>query len=252
MIRKFVILSFLILFKINNPLVAQSITVKPYYGYFIPTLKSVNDQIKLQIDEYSNIFGETIPSPGKFNGNQAYGIQIEYALDKTYVLNISASYYQEEVNTEYFTTLIPPPDYFYFDRKVELYNIILSLHYYFDYIFPQVINFYAGLGAGIGITEALSTTKIILNNPDGTSYVRTDAHGKYSGSTLSACFKVGADYRFNNFVLVWGELGLIVTNFGQLEGEITDIDFPEPVNHTTDSSFNFTGFFIRSGLGFSL
>jgi len=236
-----------------SPLAAQTVSITPYYGYLIPKMTSVNNLIEFQIDSWSEILEDQISSPGKINGSREFGIQIQYPLDNTYFLNINVSYYQEKIETEHLISLSQPPDRFYFNREVELYTAIISLNHFFSYSPRRRFNYYIGLGAGYSFTKALSTTTLSLTDIgglDGT--IVTPGEGEFSGSTLSGVIKGGFDYRLLNFISLWGEAGVRVANFGQLNGTATSIENPELTDTTTSSSFDFTGPFIRAGLGISL
>ncbi len=220
-------------------------TIKPYYGFFIPRMNDVNGKIQNDIRMFRDIFGEQIPSPGNINGNRVFGGQIEYHLNENYFLNINFSYYQEEVSMLYLSR-IETGAFLNYSRAVELYDVIANLLYYFNYNSWRRFNTYVGIGVGLIVANAHSVTQ--------TTYIALplNSRGDFSGNSLSGVLSFGGNYRLAKFLYLWGEGGLLYGSMGQLDGSVTTLDNPERHNAVTTSSFDFTGIFVRAGLGIAV
>ncbi len=55
------------------PLAAQSLIIKPFYGYLLPRMSEVNDQIGRQIGLWRELLEEPILSPGTYDQDAQHG-----------------------------------------------------------------------------------------------------------------------------------------------------------------------------------
>jgi len=233
---------------------AQDFSIRPHFGYYLPRMNDVNDRIEKQIEGWRDLLGETVPSPGEIDGNRAFGAQMQYQVDGNTFVNVNVSYYQEEVQSEYVDNTGATPNRFNYVREVKLYDVMLNLRYYLDYGPWTRVNVYFGAGAGLIFAKARSVTvSTFTSNPStGLLLSPTDTHGDFSGNALSAVASAGFDFRLTQSVALWAEAGLQYGNIGQLEGTVSRINGQPDPDAVTDSSFDFTGFYVRGGLGIGL
>jgi opacity protein-like surface antigen len=236
------------------PLVAQSIVIKPYYAYLhlLPQMKDVNNQITRQVEEWREELKEPISLPGKFNGDNFFGVQIQYYLNNNYVLALDFFYYRETVGTTYDKFAAAPPYLFSYARRVESFDVILNLHYYFDYNQESRFNKYIGLGSGLVFAKAKSITGILFYGPEFPSRQSVYTQGSFSKTSLTAVISAGADFRLFNFISLWGEAGYQYAKVGQMEGTVRPLDDTPNATFPTEASFDFSGFYFRTGLGIRL
>ena len=239
---------------VTLPIAAQSPSIRLHYGYFVPRMQSVNEQIETQINRWSEIIGESIPQPSKIDGDRAFGLQFQYPLNADDLLNLSVSYYRENVATEQLTFITEIPDRFFFERKVELYDVFLNLHHYFNYSTTHRLNYYVGFGIGASFTKARSRTALTntVNSMSGEPIDIVDTAGDFTGSTLSLALAAGFDVRLVRLASLWAEVGLQHTKFGQLSGMVRTVGNPGGVDSQTDSTFDFTGVGARAGIEIAL
>ncbi len=243
-----VILSLLLI----APLTAQKVNIIPYYGYLLPRMTDVNDKIESDINGrngFQRLIGQNLPFPGEFNGEGVIGAQIEYHLNENYFASINVSYYQESVGSEFATGSTGKADRFLYEREVELYDVSINLHYYFNYSTWKRLNTYLGFGVGLYVVNAFSDTESTFSN-DVINPI--DTHGEFSGNALGASFALGGDLRLLKFLSLRAEGGIQFANIGQLDGSITTISNPAKQETPSQSSFDFTGLFVRGGLSITV
>jgi hypothetical protein len=234
---------FLLMF--TSILSANDITLKPLIGYYFPKMGDVNSKIDSDIRGFRNLLQAPIPHPGNINGNMIFGGQIEYHFNEDYFLNLDVSYYQEKVAAAYFSANTNPTWQFDYEREVQMVDAMLNLHYYFGYSSWRRFNKYLIIGVGLIFVNAKSWTA--TTNPS----LLIDTRGEFSGNSLSGVLGLGGNYRLSNTFKLWGEAGLQYGNTGQLDGTVTDIGNPGGGEVTSESSFDFTGVYIRGGIGFT-
>lgn len=236
------------------PLAAQSLVIKPFYGYLLPRMSAVNDQISRQIGLWQELLGEPVPSPGKIDGNNVFGGQILYHFNDDYAVTLEMSRYQEKVVTDYFKPGAPATERFLYEREVKTYNLAVNLNYYFVYDEASRLNKYVGFGAGLLFAKANSVTlsSIVSDPKTGASLPAVDTRGEYSGNSITAALAGGLELRLIGSVSLWGETGYRYAKVGQLDGRVRQIDAQEAAAFTSIASFDFSGFYFQAGLGIGL
>ncbi|MGH7600289.1 MAG: hypothetical protein ACREOI_28380 [bacterium] len=235
------------------PLAAQSLAIKPYYGYLLPRMSEVNDQIGRQIGLWQELLGEPFLSPGKINGNHVFGGQVLHHFNDDYAVTLELSRYQEKIVTDYFKPA-SSPERFLFEREVETYNLAVNLNYYFSYDETSRFNKYVGFGVGLLFAKANSTTlsSIVSDSKTGALLAPVDTRGEFSGNSITGALAGGLELRLAGSVSLWGEAGYRYAKIGQLDGTVRRIDDQEGAAFTSDASFDFSGFYFHTGLGFGL
>ncbi|MFQ5628359.1 MAG: hypothetical protein ACE5I1_06340 [bacterium] len=233
---------------------AQRLSIKPFWGYYVPRLSDVNNDIASEIPVWSDLLETQITSPGKIKGNSVFGGQIQFHLRENYFVNLNISYYRGKAETEFTDSNRTPAGRFFYFREVKSYDVVVNLQYYFDYDAGNFFNTYISIGGGVIAvnantdTESNFTSSMINNVP----LPQVDTHGEFSGSTLTAVLAGGVSLHFSDFLSIWSEAGFQVSNIGQLEGSVSRINNAEIPDFTTNTSFDLTGVFIRLGADFGL
>jgi opacity protein-like surface antigen len=237
-----------------TPLLAQSLALKPYYGYSLPQLSEVNDQMKRQIEGWQTLLGASIASPGEFSGKSIFGGQVQYHLNDDYFLALDVSRYQQKISTEYLSGATPAPDRFYYERSVETFDVALNLDYYFGYDPESRLNKYFGIGVGMIFAQATSLTQLsFAAEPEpGTTLTAVDTRGDFSGNSITGAFLLGLDWRLSDWFFLWTEGGYRYAKVGQMDGTVSRADNQQDTAFTTTTSFDFSGFFVHAGLGIGL
>jgi opacity protein-like surface antigen len=249
LITPLVVLLFLM---IVNPLLAQSFTIKPYFGYLRPQMTDVNRRIENQIGTWRELLEAPLPSPGKISGRTIFGGAIQYHLNDDYFLCLDLSRYQKEAAIEYFNTATPPARFF-FAREVKTVDAALHLDYYFDYDESGLLNKYIGLGVGIVSVQALSTTQSSFeSNASKITLPRVDTSGDFSGTAFTLAISGGLEVRLTGAFSLWSEVGYKYAKVGQLDGSIRQINDQQNAAFTTSTSFDLSGFYVQGGLGIGL
>jgi opacity protein-like surface antigen len=229
---------------------AQRLFIKPYYGYLRPSMGDVNDRITHQIDAWRQILGEPIPSPGKIDGRNIFGAQIQYNLNDDYFLLLDVSRYKDEAVAEYMRPNAFSERFFY-QREVKSLTAVLYLNYSLDYDPASRLNKYIGIGAGLISAEANSNTRSSFVTDDtGALLELVDTQGEFSGNSLMAAVTGGLEWRLLSLVLVWCEAGYQYAKLGQLKGTVTSNQ--QNSTFTSNTSFDFSGFYFHAGLGIGL
>lgn len=235
------------------PASAQRLMIKPFYGYLLPQMSDVNERIERQIEGWRELVGVPIPFPEKIAGNGVFGAQAQYQLNDEYFLALNVSHYQKKVATEYSDDAAPIPQNFLYEREVETTDVTLHLNYYFNYDPANRLNKYLGVGAGLIFAKARSNTKSsFVTNPNSKVLLApVDTQGDFSGNSVTAVFSGGLDFGLSNFVSLWSEVGYQYAKVGQMEGTVSRPD-NQNAAFTTNTSFDFSGFYFRAGLGIGL
>jgi opacity protein-like surface antigen len=248
--KKLAIILFYLIFV--APLAAQSLVIKPYYGYLLPRMSEVNDQIGRQIGLWQELLGEPILSPGKINGHYVFGAQVLHHFNDDYAVTLELSRYQEKIATDYFKP-VSSAERFLFEREVETYNLAVNLNYYFGYDETSRLNKYVGFGAGLLFAKANSITlSSIVNDPKGVLLPAVDSRGEFSGNSITGALAGGLELRLIGSASLWGEAGYRYAKIGQLDGTVRRIDDQQGAAFTTNTSFDFSGFYFHAGLGIVL
>lgn len=238
-------------FLISPALVGQKVFIKPLYGYYFPRMSEVNAKIANDLDGQRRKLQEAIPSPGKLNGDQLIGGQIEYYLGDDYFMNLNVSFYSEKASVEHQGGRFSTPFTFIFEREVEAYDVMFNLNYYLGYNSWKRFNKYIGIGAGLLVVNAHSLTVSTKNDSEHKVFP-VNTRGEFSGTILSGVLALGGNLRLATGLKLWAESGLQYGNVGKLDGNITTISDPEKQAVSTESSFDLTGLYLRGGIGFSL
>ncbi|MCI0696722.1 hypothetical protein L0337_32550 [candidate division KSB1 bacterium] len=235
------------------PLAAQSLVIKPYYGYLLPRMSEVNDQIGRQIGLWRELLGEPVLSPGKIDGNNVFGAQVLHHFNDDYAVTLELSRYQEKIASDYFKPA-SSSERFLFKREVETYNLAVNLNYYFGYDEASRLNKYFGFGVGLLFAKANSVTlSSIVSDPKiGASLPAVDTRGEFSGNSITGALAGGLELRLVGSVSLWGEAGYRYAKIGQLDGTVRRIDDQQGAAFTTETSFDFSGFYFHAGLGIGL
>ncbi len=232
-------------------LMAQGVTIKPYAGFFKPRFADVNAKLSNDITGFRNQLGEALDDPGDFGGNLVWGGRLQYQVGEGSFFGVNVTYYNETVELDH-RGGIEQTNTFLFEREVELYDVLFTVHRYFDYSSWRRFNKYIGLGVGMAIANARSLSKSDYTQSSGETplpLIPFDTVGESSGSNIAAVFSGGFDYRLTNSLSFWSEAGYQYGNIGNLEGSLTFIDGSTNTDYVTQSSFDFSGFYIRGGLG---
>lgn len=223
---------------------AQSVVLRPFGGYTTVFMKNVNDLIKEQIFSFREITGEPIPFPEKINGNYEYGAEIHYHLNEGYFLTLGGSFYSEEVRTQFSPE---GESAFDFRRKVSLLNFSLGIQNYLAYSTWKRVNAFLFFDVSLAFANSNSLTKVA--NLAG--YPETNTQGEFSANALNVQGGLGVDLRISSELALWAKAGFRYANMGQMEGEIVLLDGTKELQ-TTRSSFDYSGFFARAGVGINL
>lgn len=239
------------------PLAAQSLVIKPYYGYLLPRLSEVNDQIGRQIGVWRELLEEPIPSPGEIDGHYVFGAQVLHHFNDDYAVTLELSRYQEKAASDYFKPATTA-ERFLFEREVETYNLAVNLNYYFGYDETSRLNKYVSFGTGLLFAKANSVTlSSIASDPKGASLPAVDTRGEFSGTSVTAALAGGLELRLLGSLAVWGEAGYRYAKMGELDGTVRRLDEQQSgvfITETspTEASFDFSGFYFHAGLGLGL
>jgi opacity protein-like surface antigen len=234
------------------PLTAQNLVIKPYYGYLLPRLSEVNDQIDRQIGLWRELLGEPILSPGKINGHHVFGGQVLHHFNDDYAVTLELSRYQEKIATDYFKSGTSTPERFLFEREVETHNLAVNLNYYFGCDETSRLNKYIGFGVGLLFAKANSVTLSSIASNKGAPLPAVDTSGEFSGNSITAALAGGLELRLIGSVSLWGEAGYRYAKIGELDGTVRRIDDQQAAAFTTNTSFDFSGFYFHAGLGIGL
>lgn len=225
-----------------------------YYGYYVPRMGDVNDRIERQIAGWQDLLGIDIPVPGKINGDQEFGGKVQYHLSENQLLGMQVAYYEEQIASRLSGETGITQERFLFERKVSLLNISLTLDYYFNFGDLATPQPYAGISAGVAFANARSNTvsTFTKNKQSGADLFRTDTQGDFSSSVLSGSAYAGMVLELFAGISLWTEAGLQFANVGQMDGKVRRFNTEGESEESTDSSFDFSGAFIRAGLGLGL
>jgi opacity protein-like surface antigen len=179
---------------------------------------------------------------------------VQFHLNDDYFLAIDVSRQQQKISTEYLSGTTPEPDRFYYERGVETFDVALNLNYYFGYDPESRLNKYFGIGVGMIFAKATSLTQLSLATEPkpGMTLTALDTRGDFSGNSITATFLLGLDLRLSNLFFLWTEGGYHYAKVGQMEGTVSRVDDQQGVAFTTNTSFDFSGFFVHAGLGIAL
>jgi hypothetical protein len=235
------------------PAAAQRLWIKPYYGYLKVSMTDLNNRVEDQILGWRDVLDAPVADPGKIDGNSAYGGEIALDFSDTYSAGIGIYYFKENISTRYTNLTGTALTQFAFERGVRLYDLFFNLRYYFSEPAFSPVSFYAGFGAGLAMAKASSNTQHFVSDAsDTTFFVFTDTQGDFSGTTTSAQLMAGIEGRLGGFFLLWGEAGYQVARPGQMDGTIRRIGNEQGSAFTSNTSFNYSGFYARGGLGIAL
>jgi opacity protein-like surface antigen len=217
-------------------------------------MSAVNDQIGRQIELWRELLGEPILSPGKIDGNHLLGGQVLYHFNNDYAVTFEVSRYQEKVVTDYLKPATSASERFLYEREVKTFNLTVNLNYYFDYDETSRLNKYIAFGAGLLFAEANSVTlsSIVIDSKTGALLPAVDTRGDFSGNSVTAALAGGLDLRVAGSISLWGEAGYQYAKIGQLDGTISRLNDQQAAAFTTTTSFDFSGFYFRAGLGIGL
>jgi len=235
------------------PLFSQSFTIKPFYGYLRPQMTEVNRSIDTQMEAWRELLEEPLPSPGKISGQSILGGEIQYHLNDDYFLGLNVSRYRDQATTDYRSPSPATPGRFLYTREVEAVDVALHLDYYFAYDESSRLNKYFGLGIGIISAQAQSVTQSTFEMTGSkVALPLIDTTGDFSGTAFTALISGGLALRLVEPFSLWSEVGYRYAKLGQLEGTVRQIDSQQNAAFTTNTSFDFSGFYLQAGLGIRL
>lgn len=233
------------------PAAAQTIVLKPFYGYVAPRLTDVNNQIESQITGWENLLGVAVPSPGKIDGSSLIGGRVQHHFNDEYFIALDFSRYEQEVTTDLKVTTGALPFDFLYQRDVETFEAVLNLGSYFRYDSERRWNIYIEFGAGLLAAKARSTTTLTYT-AGNTKEEAVATYGTFSRSTLAAMLATGLEWRLTGAISLWGTAGYRYAKVGRMEGTATRLNNNPNAAFTTNSSFDFSGFYFRTGLGLAI
>ncbi len=237
---------------IAGPAAAQRLWLKPFYGYLHAPMSDVNNGIEEAIRGWSNVLDSPVPFPESIDGNAAYGGEIAYDFSDNYSISLGLYYFKEETEVRHDIPAAQALTRFNFERRVQLYDLFFNLRYHFSETAFAGLNPYFGFGAGLAMAKAQSITQHFVDDlEDDVTFTLTDTQGDFDGNTTSGQIFVGVDARFNNFASLWAEGGYQVARVGQMEGTVLRPGSPASA-FTSNTSFNYSGFYLRGGVGISL
>ncbi len=224
---------------------AQTFYLKPFFGYKTVKMSEVNHEIKNAIRALQQETGNLLPFPKDFNGDFVWGIQGVYHWNDNYFLQVSTFYYQETISTSTNELTIIPDYYFGFKRKIELFEVNLGIQYFFNYNQWRRTNFY--LSTGFGYAFGWTNSDFQYSEPGNVQEKGLHNQGDFSSDALTAHLGAGLTVRLSSIILLTGEVGLHIANLGQMDGQIKSSD-GRNVPYTTNSRYDFSGFFAVAGL----
>jgi outer membrane protein W len=237
---------------IAAPAAAQRLWLKPFYGYLLAPMSDLNNRIEEQIRGWREVLDAPVAFPDKINGSVAYGGEIAYDFSDNYSLSVGLYYFSDESQVRHDIPAAQTLTRFTFERSVQLYDLFFNLRYHFTEVAYSTLNPYLGFGAGLAMAKAQSITRHFVDDfQDNVTFTLADTQGDFDGNTTSGQLFVGVDARFGAFVALWAEGGYQAARVGQMEGTIQRPGSPASA-FTSNTSFNYSGFYLRGGLGIAL
>ena len=175
------------------------VIIQPYAGHLFGEMENANSVVKASINQASELLGEEIQSPGKFDGGQMYGLQLTYNTHSDLFININVGYHSQKLGTSQVSVLEPGSWEYRFERKVELYDVTLNLQHFLNYSSWRRLNYYLGLGAGWMMLQADSYTYSTA------SMLPLDSRGSFNRSIFSGNLAAGMRFRLAGLLFLWGE-----------------------------------------------
>jgi len=193
-----------------------------------------------------------VPFPADINGDAAYGGEVAFDFSENYSLSLGLYYYNEETQLRYNVPAAQSLTRFNFTRGVRLYDLFANLRYHYFEVGYSNMNPYVGLGVGLAIAKAKSTTQHFVDDfQDNLTFTLTDTQGDFDGNTTSGQIFAGVDMRLIDYVSLWAEGGYQLARVGQMDGTIKRPG-AEDAAFTSNTSFNYSGFYLRGGIGIAL
>jgi opacity protein-like surface antigen len=251
-IRNYLIICFIIGQGIS---IAQSFSIKPYWGYATVQMKEVNAGTQSRLEELTRFTGETVPTPDPFKGSYAWGVQIGYHLEDNYFLTFGTYYYSEDRDLQYRDESKGYPILFDNIRNIKLFEISFGMKYFIRYSSWKRFNFYAGGSIGFAVGWSESSFRY----SDQTNFVNN--RGDFSSNALTGHFMGGLSIRFSPIISLEPEIGYRAANLSQMDGTlrfsqnfpgIPDSQEGTDNQFKTEENYNFSGFFVNVGLQFTL
>ncbi len=231
---------------------AQSVSFMPFYGYKNVKMESVNQRYQNSLSSLATQTENVFPGPELFDGNQFWGLHVNYRLEGGYFLYAGSYYYFEKIKLNHTSGSVALRT----NREIELLDINLGIKYFPGYNSWRRLNFYGAVNVGYAIGWARSE----LRYDDGTNSVNN--RGDFTAGTLTTAFAAGINLRLTTMVSLNGEAGYHLCNPGKMEGRLNVSQvFPKnPLlqnetvddNFITDEEFNFSGFYAHFGLQFNI
>ena len=233
---------------VTGEIMAQTVSVQPYFGYSTVRMSEANNDMVVRVNQLRRFSQQFIPSPDPLNGNYTWGVGVTYRFEDDYFATVKTLYFSEKTGKDYRRTAVDYPLDFHFDRDIRFFDFTIGLQYFFNYSSWKRINYYLGAGAGLGLGWSRSNFTYQDNNP---AINNIDSRGDFSGSAMTAHFALGLTLRVLPPVFLSAEGGYRFANLRQLEGQLklSGVLYP---NYVTESSYDFSGFYITIGTGFIL
>lgn len=236
-----------------TPLFSQSFTIKPFYGYLRPQMTDVNRRIDTQMEAWRELLEEPLPSPGKISGQSILGGEIQCHLNEEYFLGLNISRYKDQATTDYRSQTAEAPGRFLYMREVEALDVALHLDSFLGYDESSRFNKYFGIGLGVILVKAKSVTQSTFElTGSKVTLPLVDTTGDFSGTAFTALLSGGLDFKLAGPVSLWSEAGYRYAKLGQLEGTVRQLNSLQNTSFTTNTSFDFSGFYLQAGLGMGL
>lgn len=236
-----------------TPLLSQSFTLKTFYGYLRPQMTDVNRRIDTQMAAWRELLEEPLPSPKEFSGQAIWGVELQYHLNDDYFLGLNISRYKDEVTSDYRSSAPTAPGRFLYTRDAKATDVALHLDYYFGYDEASLLKTYFGLGIGLLFVQARSVTQSTFAITSSQVLLPLiDTTGDFSGTAITALLSGGLDFKLAGSLSLWSEVGYRYAKIGKLDGTIRQINSSQNAAFTTNTSFDFSGFYLQAGLGVGL
>ncbi|MFZ0391227.1 MAG: hypothetical protein WAN36_12290 [Calditrichia bacterium] len=240
---------FLIVFCISiHTAGAQSISLKPYFGYATLRMNDVNESMQNRIGLLRQITQQPLPFPEELNGNTGWGIMAEYRWEDDYFLNVASFYLSDKTSAD---RLDPGMLNYHFDRQVTYFEFSIGLHYFWNYSSWKRLNPYMGGAAGLGFGWTESTLQYSGYGNE------VNDRSDFSSNNLTAYFCAGLHFRITTLFYLTTEAGYRHANMDQMEGKLqvyenlnNQLNAYTRNNHITETYYDFSGFYLTGGLGF--
>ncbi len=222
-------------------------TVSAVAGIALLDLGSVNDDNANDVEGYRQV-GFTISSMPSLSDALVYGGKVTYRFSREHSASLTALHSQKEVTTSG-TTSVQTLE---LKRSIKWTDVVVGISQNFP-VFYGAGKAYAELQLGYTFVTAGSEAFQTETTKDSSLTIITildDTKGTFKESRLVIAIEAGASFAVLSGVIVRAQVAYKLSKLGQLEGELTTFGQTRP--HTTNPSFNLSGFLITGGIGIEL